>query len=414
MAAEHIANCLLASPRWVPLLPNDHHINHHDTDCRKICGAWFRDSPQDYHRGIRKFLGVEYSKGLHAFKHGEVTDPNLDMAIRSSTEIQRPLTTVSKIMELPTEIMQQILAHVIPSECTFQFSPAREEGNTSSVPCVQKFVADPIPEGSGSNRNPPDCPCRTKVDPSTGSTYLSIAATCRRLQNEAYAIFYSQNTFIFHLTTCAIRSEVQSEDSSTVRAWSRAVPQSQPNRNAADDSGLGPLTPLAISYLRKVMLIPSTPPAPTTQEIADLTAIMGRVSVSLRHARLKSLTIDFQQPLKSTSTDKRFVLKVLTIDSLDAEINEESGLTLVLRDPGIILVRERNRTQQALEPLLDVGDSFSKVDELILSGYMSESIKAGLEKAFLKAEDSAADDRTQSSGRVMVEGGSSPGKRKRL
>lgn len=392
---------------WVPPMPGNHNLDK----CRKICGLWIRDEPIDDGFRYWQYPSVELSRALQAFRHGETTDKALDPAVFSTVEIQDPLTTESRLTELPTEIIQQIFTHLLPSGCAFQFFPARMTGSTISVPCVQRFVLEDKTDHGDSLLCWADCPCHTHRDPSTGSAYLAIAATCRRLQDEAYTVFYSQNTFVFHLTTCAIRTEMRCSGPKNIRAWSRRLPQNDTSKTKDQHTGLSPLTPLAIAYLRKVLLIPSTPPAPTSKDLTQLTGLMEHVCAFLRHARLKSLTIDFQQPLKSTSTDKRFALTVLTIDSLEVEVNQESGLSVVSRDHRITYVRERNRTQQVLVPLLNVQGAFPKTEKLILSGFLSERMESDLKEAFAGSLS-----RAQDNGQALTElsDGTRARKRKRL
>lgn len=156
---------------------------------RNICGSWVRDEACRHGGDNVIFESIGRPERILPFfqQHIEVLDYAETL---TPAAIIDPLTPVCKITALPTEILQQILHHIIPTGCIFQFFPGRIKGEP--IECVQKFVREPHTRGFA-----------------TGSTDLAIARTCRRLQDEAYMLFYGENTFTFHLSICAVRPETR-------------------------------------------------------------------------------------------------------------------------------------------------------------------------------------------------------------
>lgn len=148
-------------------------------------------------------------------------------------------------------------------------------------------------------------------------------------------------------------------------------------------TGLGPLTRVAVSHLRDVVLIASTPTPEALPEFVDrLKVVVDCVANSLhRHADLRSLTIDFPQ----RRVTKIFGFEiVLTVEALQVEIRE--GQLVVV---GIAKAEETSETKEmrmrALNPLCTTRDGEWKVRHLVLGNCLSNHMKQELEFA-LKVE----------------------------
>ncbi|SMY28478.1 unnamed protein product [Zymoseptoria tritici ST99CH_1A5] len=365
---------------WFPPMPNN------QLSKPLICGKWIGDSPYRRLDKPIEFSSVEHTGALFAFRNGEITDPSIELAKKHASEGSVPLTKACKITDLPTELLQKILSLLVPSGCAFQFFPCRLEEETTMYSCVQKFVPEPRHHAGISMA---EFHTTTKETPQTGTTHLAVAATCRRLQDEAYSIFYGQNAFLFHLTASIVKNGTLAK-SLSMHSWSRIVPR-RASESGVTSTGLGPLTSLAAAYLERVVLVPSLPPrGPTARELALVTDLVTRVSASLQDMKLKSLTIDFQQPrmcfVHHRERSRKYIGDefpdmILQLDSLGVKDVEGCGLVIRPREPEVIIVDESDEGQEVLLPLLGEG---GMAKELVLSGCMSGGLKAGLQERFGK------------------------------
>jgi hypothetical protein len=348
-----------------------------------VCGRWIEDLPHCHTRDSTwLFRSVENNGALTAFRHGEITDPSLDLAYTSKQELPSPLTNACKITTLPTEILQKILEPLIPTNCAFQFFPAKDPSGKTAFLCVQKFVPEPRYRADMSRD---EVYSTMKLNPSTGSIHMAIARTCRRLQEEAYCFLYSQNSFVFHLTRNSVQHRTVTQRLQ-MRSWTRLVPLKDPddkrgprlNALRLGNLTLGPLTPRAAAYLKQVVLVPSLPKAPTKQDLTAPVDLIARVGSWLSTMQLTSLSIVFQHELQA-----RHRAEVISLDLLGVGVNDDGGIVLSLREPRVTIVDERDRMYKVLsevwKPLI-VGAGSAK--ELVLSGSMTESIKVGLEARF--------------------------------
>ncbi|KJY02171.1 hypothetical protein TI39_contig88g00002 [Zymoseptoria brevis] len=359
-------------------------MSNNDLSKTLICGKWIGDPPSRYADDPAEFFSVEHTGALSAFRNGEITDPSIELAKSHASEGSVPLTKACKITDLPTELLQKILSHLVPSGCAFQFFPCRLEEETTICSCVQKFVPEPRHHAGMSMA---EFHTMTRTTPQTGTTHMAVAATCRRLQDEAYTIFYGQNAFLFHLTASIVRNQTLAK-SLSMDAWSRIVPQCA-SESGGTSTGLGPLTLLAAAYLKRLVLVSSLPPrGPTVRELAVVTDLVTRVSATLQVMKLNSLTIDFQQPRNCYVPDiersrkyisDEFPDMILLLHSLEVKDVDGCGLVIGPREPEVRVVDEGNGGQEVLLPLLGEG---GKAKELVLSGCMSEGLKTGLQERF--------------------------------
>ncbi|KAF7193204.1 hypothetical protein HII31_05430 [Pseudocercospora fuligena] len=365
---------------WVPYL--------HGILDATICGRWIREQP---HQCINcggsascqssaPRVGIPYCLGdlMYAVQNSHLADPSLDIMKHGKVEIASPHNDSCRITELPTELLQHIISYLAPSNTTYQFFPTRLD-TTRSVRIVQKFTPQPAVK---ENAPPPDGvmkryqPVRyntTDRPPATASAHLALAATCRRLQEEVYSSFYSENSFILHITAGTIENAVRSRDFRQFQTWTRIL------LNSAKDgkSPSWPITTRAASYMRNLTLIISLPPAPVSKDIDILEAKVSETMTALSAAKhLDSLTVDFQQSMQKR--DKRYAAQILNIDLLEAEVDGNGKLTIAVHDPNVQSVRTWNKAQRVLKPLLRGPKGVKKV---VLSGPISDDLVKELQNA---------------------------------
>lgn len=204
--------------------------------------------------------------------------------------------------------------------------------------------------------------------PATGSAHLSLAGTCKQLHQIVYKRFYGANAFIFNFTANAIHSFVHMRDTNMLRSWSRIVSQ--------EPQCLGTLTERTACYLKDVTIIASLPHSHGSQDIHALTDIVLDAASDLASARLDHLVVHFE--IAAPSQDNRYSLVALPIDTLQAEVKPAGKLKVQIREPTVHQVRDSNRAQRAMSPLLSGPKGVKHVE---LSGFLSESLVSDLERA---------------------------------
>lgn len=323
---------------------------------------------------------------LRAFQHDEATDPELDLAeTLPSIALPESRSTSCLFLDLPPELLELILDYLVPTDQTYHFFPARS--GKQSVQIVQKFVPEKLNGSAGifllNDQKVLRCRSETAApnslqsiqasspkNPSTGSAYTSLAGTCKHFQDIIYTRLFSHNAFIFHLTAQTIHSAIWSSDFTKFRSWTRTT-QDQP-------VALGPLTARAAKYLKHVTLIASLPFSHGSQDIKALSALFGDAAGMLSEAKLSHLAVALNLA-KPGSSDNRFSLQALPVELLLVEVDGEGSLSLSLReDPKVESVRESNKTQRALAPLLQGPKG---VKEVVLRGPLSDGFVQELESA---------------------------------
>lgn len=365
---------------WIPALPNRRQ--------HTICGRWIRDLEVpdfEYFSCTKMVLSDQFGIGtevLTAFQHGETTDPSLDLAHRyESVVATKPETKRCMITKLPQELFDIILDYLVPEGQTYHFLPVRSDGRIVQI--VQKFVPESTSQkttssdaitatrASGPNTivNPMDAlPNISSTLPATGSAHLSLAGTCTQLQQAVYKRFYGANAFIFNFTANAIHSFVHIRDTNMLRSWSRIVPQKP--------QALGTLTERTASYLKDVTIIASLPHSHGSQDINALTDIVLGAASDLAPARLNRLAAHFE--IAAPAQDNRYSLVALPIDILQAGVSLAGKLKVQIREPTVHQVRDSNRAQRAMIPLLSGPKGVRNIE---LSGFLSESLVSDLESA---------------------------------
>ncbi|KAF2169763.1 hypothetical protein M409DRAFT_52267 [Zasmidium cellare ATCC 36951] len=375
-------------------------------DSSVICGRWIRDVevPEEFSghpvectchgRPPPKMTFADTPSWvpsvLQAFQHDEVTDASLEMAesLPKTTLLESPSGSCL-FMELPPEILELILEYLVPTGQTYHFLPARNGKN--SVQVVQKFVPDGKRTGTATSKHaPPTAPLSANQSPApnsmqsiqmsnpkhpaTGSTYMSLAGTCKYFQDIVYSRLFSQNDFVFNLTPYTIHSAIRSCDFKNFRCWTRTT--------AHSPKALGPLTARAAKYLKHVTLIASLPFSHSSLDIKALTALFSDTASTLFEAQLSHLALALNLA-KPGSNDNRFALQALPVDLLQAEVKKDGLLSLNIREPKVDPVRESNKTQRVFAPLLQGPKG---VKEVKFNGPLSEGFVGELKSALMEEQ----------------------------
>lgn len=373
---------------YVPVMPYQ--------DLIAICGRWIRDIevPDDLSGHPRECTccgrpppklsfkdSPQWCPGIvQAFQHSEVTDPSLElMESLPMTILPDSQSTSCLFMELPPELLELILDYLVPTGQTYHFFPARR--GKESVQVVQKMVSDgkhaPMSTMFGMRRNNlvPAANSKqailqtTPKHPAINSAYTSIAATSKYFLDIIYSRLFSQNEFVFHLTPHTIHTDIRSNDFTRFRSWSRTTPHTP--------RALGPLTARAAKYIRRVTLIASLPFAHGSQDIKATSALVSDAASMLSEAKLSYLGVALNVA-KPGSNDNRFFLQALPVDLLQADVDRDGLLSVQLREPEVTSVRESNKPQRVLAPLMQ---GPKDVKEVVLSGPLSEGFVKDLRSA---------------------------------
>jgi hypothetical protein len=108
------------------------------------------------------------------------------------------------LLELPPELMEQILDHIVPYGCVYQFITSRDQKGLVQI--VQRST-------------PKHC------KPGSSAAHLALAATCEEMNAIVYSTLYGQNKFIFNISAAPIRAHTRSADFRTFEGWSRILRQ---------------------------------------------------------------------------------------------------------------------------------------------------------------------------------------------
>ncbi|KAI5361464.1 hypothetical protein Slin15195_G125790 [Septoria linicola] len=380
-------------------------------DRPSICGHWILDienPPQCInHTGHSQCMGtlpkikappsgMGLYNMLNAFEHGEVTDLDVDLHEQCSGSTTAPRTRRCLITELPSELIQHILSYLVHSGGAYHFMVARKTATHAAV-LIQKFVAEPSDitspnrgAGNGVHSLNTFSDNAREVLPSTGSSHMSIASTCQRLQQETYACLYGRNQFLFNLSAGPVHHEVGSPNFRHFSSWSRVLPD-----NSA--TPFGPVGRRAASFLRSLTLVVSLPPAAGTTEVSALEKIVADAAELLQgSACLDKLTIDLQHT--AVVLDKRFQPPVKTLNILEVEVAPTGGIAVNLHEQKLQPVRRTSKAQNVLSPLLIWPKA---VKEVICSGPLHEDFAAQLERALKEplAMDSTSSHDMEGTGR---------------
>lgn len=339
--------------RWIPPKPGAEGI-------RKMCGKWTGDHLCRGNDKILRYCSVERSETLIPFQSVQQVMPKAEDS--AHLDVLKPLTNTCTITKLPTEIIQQILAHILPTGHAFQFFVGKKKARH-----VQKFVL----------RSP-------MRDSPTASTDLAVGRTCQRLRDEAHMLFYGGNAFVFHLSTCALRPTTRMNGFKNVRGWSRVIP------SQAESAGLGPLTRHAASYLRDVTLVATIPPKQSSTDVLGLTASVQRASAILEcSGSLRCLAIDFAEPLEVLTVDGETILAIEALQIVSKN-----------RPVGVIPLppTEREDVQsRILKPLLD--EDFSLKTEYLVAGKLvNDEAKRKLQATFYDRRQKSVSRHTEDEG----------------
>lgn len=331
--------------------PSHDHYSREDKPFQ-VRGHWMLDSPSAHSSNCPCYDTRYYNCCLHhcsvdvaiATRHlleadFEDVDPSFDLAeplVRHESDVQESRGRCM-ITELPYEILRQILDHLVPSGCIYQFFPYGS--SDVRVQAVQQMIrADaPYPEVA----------------------VLSLAATCRTMNERVCEILYGENEFIFNIAEGTILPCTQSSDFSQLEIWIRNLREHQGPRP------LGPLTTRTVKSVKSASLIVVLPIAYTHNDgVARLRSMVQEAVYALEFASsMKRLGIDFGLP-RTGSRD------CILVSRVRVNINTKGRrLDLEISEPASLQAWREMKADMAVEPL----SRLRKVPGVIVEGMSFEA-----------------------------------------
>lgn len=187
------------------------------------------------------------------------------------------------IIELPMEILLEIVGYLVPTGTSFHVFPSTKERYNGGPrkTTLHKFCAEPLNEADRVMKGGTISAPRPHL--------TALARTCRILYEAYHEIMYGRNYFILEISASDVFPTIEGPTSMPVESWTKLV-------HGKLHQPMWPLTHNSIQYVRHLTLLGTSHPTGDQSTSTTLRAHFLKAADLLKQARrLHDLTIDVRK-----------------------------------------------------------------------------------------------------------------------